>query len=295
MTKNIFECKLTDVTQHQNTIDYLTGAGAFSDEINSNSLQGYTFKEFSLKELGLPDYKEILDSVIKIKNEIGLAHWRTGNKVDHNYKGFSVTHNPDYFDKEVSAYHQTWGSKLLSQSYARSEGIGDHEFIKNTYYDSYGFRKVLPVVDKHLGYVLDRFSCPLIRSRVAFFNMFFKNPVDSGWHIDEIPTHLFRINIPLQTSEEYVLDIQGQDEFGNSYSLKNKHLEVGKAYVWNTRIPHRVAINKFCQNSEDRIHLVLGFSPWFDYNSERDSFISSKLYGTPLSTIINDRPFLKPQ
>jgi hypothetical protein len=289
----MIECKLSDVEQHQSTVDYLTELGAFSDEINNKSLQNYTFNEFSLAELGLPDYKEILESVIKIKNEIGIVPWRTGETASKEYKGFSITHNPDYFDKEVSVYHQTWGSKLLSQSYARGNGIGNHEFIKNTYYDSYSFRKILPVISNHLGFVLDKFSCPLIRSRVAFYNMFSKHPNNNGWHIDEMPTHLFRINIPLQTSEEYVIDIEGQDEFGNSYSLKNKHLEVGKAYVWNTRIPHRVAINKFCKNSKDRIHLVLGFSPWFDYNTELDSFVSSKLFGTPLATIINNRLFLK--
>jgi hypothetical protein len=289
----MFELKLSDIPQHVSTTGYLLELGLFSDEKDSNSLKDFTFTEFTLEELGLPNYKEILESVIKIKNEIGLVPWTTSAGAISSYSGFSLTHNPDYIDKEVSIYHQTWGSPLLSQSYGYKNGKGKHEYIKNTYYDTYGFRKILPVIDNSLGFVLNKFSFPLLRSRVAFLNMFEKIPSDKGWHIDEVPNQLLRINIPLQTSEEYILDIEGTDEYGNSLSLRNKHLEVGKAYIWNTRIPHNVSINKPCQNPNDRIHLVLGFSPWFDYNSDNDSFISSKTYGMPLKTIIKDRLFLK--
>jgi hypothetical protein len=289
----MFELKLSDVPPNKSTTGYLTALGEFSPEVNSKSLEGFTFTEFSLEELGLPNYKEMLEGVIKVKNEIGLAHWRTGEHISPSYFGFSLTHNPDYIDKDVSIYHQTWGSNLLSQSFAYKNGKGKHDNIKNTYYDTYGFRKTLPIIDKHLGFLLNRFSCPLLRSRVAFYNMYSRHPVKTGWHIDEVPNQLLRINIPLQTSEEYILEIEGSDEYGNSISLRNKHLEVGKAYLWNTRIPHGVAINKFCENPEDRIHFVLGFSPWFDYNNDTDSFVRSKNYGIPLTTIIKERLFLK--
>jgi hypothetical protein len=289
----MFELKVSDIPSKSSTTGYLTMLGEFSDEINSKSLEGFTFTEFSLEELGLPSSKEMLDSVIKIRNEIGVAHWRTGEQLSSNYFGFSLTHNSDYIDKNVSIYHQTWGSSLLSQSFAYKNGKGNHDDIKNTYYDTYGFRKILPVIDNHLGFLLNKFSLPLLRSRVAYYNMFLKHPTVPNWHVDEVPNQLLRINIPLQTSEEYVLNIDGSDEYGNNISLKNKHLEVGKAYLWNTRIPHGLTINKFCKNPKDRIHLVLGFSPWFDYNSNTDSFVRSKNYGLPLKTIIKERLFLK--
>jgi hypothetical protein len=235
----------------------------------------------------------LLNAVNNIKDEIGITPWKTSDGESNKYKGFSWKYNPDYIDSDVSIYHQTFGSVRLSQSFAFKNGRGNHQNIKNTYYDSYGFRKLSPVIDRHLGFLLNKFSCPLIRSRVAYLNMFEKTPTDSGWHIDESPNHLFRINIPIQTSEEYILDIEGTDEYGNSLSLRDKHLEVGKAYIWNTRIPHRVSINKPCQNTNDRIHLVLGLSPWFDYNSENDSFVSSKTFGMPLAKIITEKLFLR--
>jgi hypothetical protein len=289
----MFELKLSDVPENKSTAGYLTDLGIFGKEINKNSLENYNFYEYTLEELGLPNHTEILNAVNSIKDEIGITPWKTSEGESNTYKGFSLTYNPDYIDSDVSIYHQTFGSVRLSQSFAFKNGRGNHQNIKNTYYDSYGFRKLSPVIDRHLGFLLNKFSCPLIRSRVAYLNMFEKTPTDSGWHIDESPNHLFRINIPIQTSEEYILDIEGTDEYGNSLSLRDKHLEVGKAYIWNTRIPHRVSINKPCQNTNDRIHLVLGLSPWFDYNSENDSFVSSKTFGMPLAKIITEKLFLR--
>jgi len=103
---------------------------------------------------------------------------------------------------------------------------------------------------------------------------------------------MFRINIPLQTSEEHVLQIKGSDEYGNSLEI-SKHLEVGKVYIWNTRIPHRVTITKPCSNAVERIHLVLGFGTWVDYDSIGDTFSKSKLHSIPLKTIVDQRLFLK--
>ena len=114
---------------------------------------------------------------------------------------------------------------------------------------------------------------------------------DLGWHVDEPPYHLFRINIPLETSEEYILEIKGSDDFGNTLDL-SKHLKVGKAYIWNTRIPHRVCTNKICQNPKDRIHMVLGFSPWFNYIETEDAFVKSKLYGLTMDEIISKKLFV---
>ena len=41
-----------------------------------------------------------------------------------------------------------------------------------------------------------------------------------------------------------------------------KHLEVGKAYIWNTRLPHRVIDKSGAKN--ERLHIVAAFIPWFE-------------------------------
>jgi len=281
-----------DVPDNRGMIEYLSDQQVFTDELVADSLKDYSFNEFTLEELGLPSAKQLLDSVLAIKNEVGVVGWRTHSGESKTYKGFSLTYNPDYFDKEVSIHHQTWGSNLLTQNYGKIKGLGAHTFIKNTYYDTYAFRKVPPSVDKNLSYFLEQFQFPIFRSRVAFFNMFLKPANSSGWHVDEPPAQLLRINIPLQTSPEHVLEIKDQDEFGNSLNLV-KHLEVGKAYIWNTRIPHKVDISKPIFVQQDRIHLVIGMSPWIDYDPESDTYFKSKYYGMPLNEIVKNKYFIK--
>jgi hypothetical protein len=127
---------------------------------------------------------------------------------------------------------------------------------------------------------------------VAFYNLFLQKPGMSGWHVDEHPNHLLRINIPLQTSPEHVLEIKDQDEFGNSLNLV-KHLEVGKAYIWNTRIPHKVDISKPIFVRQDRIHLVIGMSPWIDYDPESDTYFKSEYLGMPLKEIVENKYIIK--
>jgi len=257
-------------------------------------LEDFTFYEFSLEELSLPDHLEILDSVQKISSEVGLVGWRKEQGESKFYRGFSLTYNPDFFDQEASIYHQTWGSSLLKQSFGRNIDLGLHGTTKNNYYDTYGFRSFPPLVRLNLGKFLDLFRFSILRSRVAYYYMHGVSPKDtSGWHVDEYPYQLLRINIPLQTSEEYILDIEGVDEFGNSLSIKNKHLETGKVYIWNTRIPHRVGINKKCLTKQPRIHLVLGVSPYFDYDTDNDRFVKNQYFGRNLNDLIKEKSFVK--
>lgn len=281
--------KISDVPNDQDVLGFIGKQGGF-DAADANSLKDFTLTEFTLAELGLPSYDKILDGVLKIKEQVGLQGWKNYGYESSNYKGFSLTYNPDFKDKSVSQYHQTWGSEGLTQNFGRIDGVNTNE-IKNTYYDSYGFREPLPLVQEHLGFFLNNFKPSLIRSRVAFLNLFRDVPKSTGWHVDEPPFHLIRCIVPLQTFPEYVLEVKGDDEFGNSYDFST-HLETGKIYFWNTRIPHRVGVSKFCSHRDDRIHLIMGFTPWYDYDKENDAYVKSNLYGMPINQLINEKHFL---
>jgi hypothetical protein len=279
-----------DVSNTEDIIGYLDRNGVFSEELLTSSLHNFLFFEFSLADLNLPSADELLAKTLAIKDQVGLQGWISNGKPSSIYRGFSLTYNPNFYDSSRSIYHQTWGSPLLKQNFGRIQGLGDHRLIRNTYYDTYAFRKRLEIVENHLGNLFSHFSCPLLRSRAAFLKS--SNSVDKkeGWHVDEPSTHMLRINIPLQTSEEYILEINGNDGYGNSLVL-TKHLKVGKIYIWNTRIPHRVTTTKF--STVERIHLVLGLGTWIDYDPINDAFTKSKLYGIPLKTIVEQHLFLK--
>lgn len=259
------------------------------------SLKDFTFYEFDLKDLGLPSSDELLERVQETEKEIGIRGWLNNGKESENYKGFSLTYNPDFiFQNDISRFHQPWGSPLLSQNFSRNIDFGSHEQTKNTYYDSYAFRKIDPLIQKNFGVLIDKLNMPLLRNRVAYkfgFARGFKKPDE--WHIDEFPYVLLRINIPLQTSEEHVIDISGKDEYGNFLEIENKHLEKGKLYIWNTRIPHRIVLRKPCAVKQPRIHIVLGLSPWFDYVNEEDYFCKNKLWSENLKALVEKKLFLK--
>ena len=266
---------------------------AFGENPNE-SLRDFSFYEFSLSDLGLPSIESLLESVESIEKEIGLRGWQQNSRESRNYKGFSLTYNPNFYLQEESIYHQTWGSNYLTQSYSRNLDTGLHTQTKDTYYDTYAFRKIPPIINNYLGTFFKKFRFSLLRSRVAYYTMTGSLPNSNApWHIDEFPYQLLRINIPLASSEEFVLDIKGQDDYGNNLELINKHLEVGKVYIWNTRVPHRVTIKSPCRTLKPRIHLVLGFSPWLDYIDKDDKFVYNQFHGVSLNEIVTKKLFLK--
>ena len=228
----------------------------------------------------------ILKNVKRIEKEVGLQGWKTANGEAKRYKGFSLSYNSEYIDKDVSIHHQTWGSNLQTQTFSRSKGTGFHKELKNSYYDSYAFRKIPSLINNNLQDVFNKLNMGLVRSRAAYFlinaedeNETFKN----SWHTDEFPYFVLRINIPLQTSEEYVI------QFNN----KTYVLETGKVYLWNTRLDHRAAFLKVPKTKEPRINIVLGLTPWLNYDKNTDTYNKSKYFGKPIKEIVEEKLFVK--
>ena len=244
----------------------------------------FIWQEYTLEELNLPSTDKILQGVKNIEKQVGLVGLREKNYESETYKGFGLTYNPDFFD-DTSKYHQVFGSPLLHQSYSRGDGtdIGDHKQILNTYYDSFSFRKIDDLIYKELGLLFDRFRFPILRSRVAYIFGYGKTPTDKGWHLDEPTNEVLRLNIPLQTSDEYAIEVEN----------KTYILEVGKVYLWNTRLPHRPTIVKKVESLEPRINIVLGVSPWLDYDKKNDSFSKNEYFGKPVNEIVKEKLFVK--
>jgi len=276
-------------------LTYIERCNGFDQIDLKTSLEGFIFEEFNLDELQLPAADNILSSVLNLEKLLGLQGWKTQNQESKTYKGFSLTYNPDFNDKEQSIFHQTWGSELLTQFLSRKIDQGNHTKIRDSYYDSYAFRKIHPFISNELSTVFDRFVPAMIRSRAAFnygLGQGFKK-IDN-WHIDEFPYQVLRCIIPIQTSEEHTIDIVGSDEHGNKVEIIDKHLQCGKIYFWNSRIPHRVTFSRPCMTSLPRIHLVLGMSPWFSYNTDEDFFYKNELWGIPIKEIVRSKLFLRP-
>ena len=102
----------------------------------------------------------------------------------------------------------------------------------------FGFRKIDETIQEHLGFFLNKFNFHISRSRVAYIFGYGDEPNDRGWHIDEPTCQLLRVNIPLQTSDEYAIE----------WKDKIYQLEVGKAYLWKYKITSQTYYNKKSRN-----------------------------------------------
>ena len=74
---------------------------------------------------------------------------------------------------------------------------------------------------------------------------------------------------------------------------KSYKLELGKAYLWNTMLPHRPAIIKKVNTKQPRINVVIGLTPWLNYDNKKDIYTKNKYFGKPISEIVNERLFVK--
>jgi hypothetical protein len=284
-------------SMHRNSdeeiISYIERCQGFPTTDIAASIENFVFEEFYLEDLKLPSVDSMLSSVLDLENQIGLQGWKTQDKESDVYKGFSITHNPHFHDESQSVFHQTWGSDLLTQYLSKKINQGNHSAVRDTYYDSYAFRQIHPLIYDKLSPLLGKFVPAIVRSRVAYSYGFAQGYKKyDNWHIDEFPYQVLRCIIPLQTSHEHVIDIVGSDEFGNNVNIVDRHLECGKIYFWNSRIPHRVTLKQLCITKFPRIHIILGLAPWFSYDKDSDSFYKNNLWGLPINQIVRDKLFL---
>lgn len=227
------------------------------------------------------DIKKLHTNTIALIKKFGNRGWKNQQGEDPVYRGLSLTCNPDYEDEsdDNSQTLGTYRNKKNEYFYNQT-----HNFIglKNTYYDTYGFRELSPCGKSNfLNYFLKGFQRTLIRSRIAILdptNEDLQSFDDWGWHRDETVFENIRINIPIETDETYFFQIFGQPKL---------HLQFGNIYSWDTNIPHRVFPSAI--SNKQRIHLVLGFSPWFDYDSNNRCWVSNDYYGNvhPFEMLFN--------
>lgn len=282
-----------DYSKNVTMITHIEDMNLFVPNNNySEYMKDFLFYEFTLEELGLPPAEVMLENILNLEQEIGLYNWTTKNFDFDDYKGFSLTYNKDYIGDQ-GPYNQTMGTKIMTQVYGISKEKTAPVEVKNTYYDTFGFRHIHPVVKKYFDPLFSKFNCGIARSRVSYFYPHkTKLPDTSGIHVDELPLYLLRVNIPIKTNENHILKAEGEDKYGNKLSFE-KHLEVGKAYLWNTIIPHQVTVKEETTDEEPRIHLVIGLTPWLNYNEKDDVWEFNSNYKKPMAEIVKNKLFVK--
>ncbi len=215
----------------------------------------------------------------------GLHGWltREGRPERSSYESLSLTCNPDLRDPGIHDVHQaTLGTSVNPRTEQYWGAIQRFSKLKNTYFDTYGFRKLTPAAKiGALGKFLSECRLPLVRSRlsVLYGDAMEEITPEYGWHRDEPVFENLRINIPLVSHPNYRLQIEHSLDIPeeNSSTFSTHYLKSGHAYTFDTHRPHRVLPIGPCRIM--RVHLVLGFSPWFAYDLGRDAWFPNQYYG----------------
>ncbi len=203
------------------------------------------------------------------------------------YVGFSLTWNPHHID-HLEPFYSTLGTpRNKAGEFFALARPNEQPTRKNSYWDAYGFNAVHPVVAKHFGPFFERLCLTLVRSRAATLRCAERERINSPefmWHLDESPFCNLRVNVPLITAPEYLMEIDSeyahpslpQRRVGANIRWCGR-LDVGRCYSWDTELAHRVFADG--APSIDRVHLVLGLSPWFDFDPVERVWRSNAFYG----------------
>lgn len=222
---------------------------------------------FKIKDWDPTKLAECTDDIIR---NYGEFCWEHDRKSDYNpaYTGFSLVYNPSH-QEGLDPNGSTWGTSKNSGPEMYWDGTQNHEHLKDSYYDTYGFNVPSPASQHgYLGDFLKRCKASRIRSRVGIVHGARPAPDFFGWHKDEEIWENLRINIPITTVESMKFQFEDKPPV---------HLDVGWAYSFDSNVPHRVFSAE--ANECRRIHLVLGFSPWFNHDPVEDVWYANEFYG----------------
>ena len=190
---------------------------------------------------------------------------------DSSYRSLSLTHNPLINDPNVTELNSTLGSSLIDN---RSFFYGNFGTwlklrgrLRDSYYDSYAFNQPNAIIKEFFSDFHSHFNRTMIRSRLSVICSGANDSLNPDYllHKDEPVYENIRVNIPVTLSPKHYLQYGGYDI----------NMRLGHAYTWDTNQPHRV----HGVDNTNRINLVLGFSPWFDYVPEDRVWVSNEYYG----------------
>ena len=248
------------------------------------------------------DLEQLRANYLACAREVGeLRGFVTADERRNAYVGFSLTWNPHHIDA-LPPFFSTLGTpRNRSGEFFALARPSEQPQRRNSYWDAWGFNAIHPVIGRHFAPLIERFTLSPIRSRAATLRHAERERITSPefmWHLDESPFCNLRVNIPLFTAPEYRMEIDSEYRHpsmptrvaGQGIRWRG-HLAPGKAWSWDTQLAHRVHAEGAPQ--VDRAHLVLGFSPWFDWDETGRRWISNRYYGTvhPLDLVADGRVF----
>ena len=229
------------------------------------------------------DAQKLVEAVAQIEASYQLRGFASSDAhQDTSYENLSLTHNPAHAG---DPHYSTLGTPTLSRKdhyYGNAETFTKVGGLLDSYYDTYGFSKPTPAAANELGFLTNRFRRSLVRSRLSIIRAGCPAPSSFmwGWHKDEPVFENLRVNIHVTDSDLHRIQIMRGNRMPtnpNDLELIEHRFEVGFGYSWDTNIPHRacaIGVPDF-----DRVAIVYGVSPWFDYNAKTGEWVPNEFFG----------------
>lgn len=220
------------------------------------------------------DTTQLINDIWEATEIYGDHGWISSDGVSKYYTGFSLVYNPHHIEN-LDPHSSTLGTEKNSMRTGEFfyGVVKNHNVLKNSYFDGLAFNVPTPASEyKSIGQFMSRSKRTRIRSRLSIIRgdtaYSAESAANGGWHRDELVFENLRINIPILTNQDYLFEIEGRPA---------QHLPVGYAYSWDTNVSHRVFAA--APSTHPRIHFVLGFSPWWDYDPVEQSWTQNEFYG----------------
>lgn len=203
--------------------------------------------------------------------DLGWHYWRS--TMGNSYSGMAITYNPALGDEQRFSGllgHERYRDLDVADYFAVDRHQDNQYRVRDDYLDTLSFRYLNDFSNYPGLFALFKgFRRPISRSRIAtLFGVSVPSSDDVGWHVDEAPTTLLRINICIESNDDYSLQYR---------SGETEVLKLGESSIINTDQQHRVAVHYTSISS--RTHVVVGVLPWLDYDPIEDSWSFSEFYG----------------
>ncbi len=228
------------------------------------------------------DYAKYMNVVFKFKGDVkglqesfdtgiatyGKFGWKSAEGEDPTYSGISVTHNPNLQYDDHNIHNSNLGTSKNHQADFYMGSSVNQEFVKDSYLDGMSFNELTPAASYgYLGELLRSIqkNVTITRSRIGIVSG--KTAHYPMFHCDVDTFELTRLNIPIRSNDCFAFQFEGAEPYV---------LEEGKAYTWQTRMPHRVLCYE--PTNIDRSNLVIGWSPWLSYNYEERYWYTNQYY-----------------
>jgi len=260
-----------DVPNNQTFYNYIKSKTDWKQAVNSLKRDDDSDLDLSINLKF--DADKVLEELLGLYKSVGAVTWQSQNSIQ--LYGLSLTYNPNH-PKDLwkrGSFGEPRYKIHNSKDYYDAVMNDKDNHLKDDYLDSLSFNTLLPEVKTkpHLYKLLSSFNFPVIRVTARTINGLLVYPTEKtngGWHTDDCPFEVLRINVSLSNNENFGLEYKNK---------KIIYTRGGDNLVVNTDKLHRAYIKDAC--NFQRTNLIIGLATWLNYDATNNSYSLNNHYG----------------